>query len=113
MDEYAREISELQAQVDAMIEAEAGKREIGELQMQLEILRALHRQASNLLEAGESIPELRENLALRGYGDWTFDHVYAFVYETSVEMPSEGHHSFLGEIRDTDFARLLEGTMAS
>jgi hypothetical protein len=113
MDEYAREISELQAQVDAMIEAEADKREIGELQMQLEILRALYRQASNLLEAGESIPELRENLALRGYGDWTFDHVYAFVYDTSVDMPADGHHSFLGEIRDTDFARLLESSMAS
>lgn len=110
MDEYSREISELQTQVDAMIEAEDDKKEIAELQMQLEILRALYRQAMHLFEAGQRNPELRDNLALRGYGEWQFDNVYAFVYETSVDMPSDGHHSFLGEIRDTDFARLLTGS---
>ena len=112
MDEYAKEIGDLQAQIDAMIEEEADKKEIAELQMQLEILRALYRQATYLLDLGETSPDLRENLALRGYGDWTLDNVYAFVYETSVDMPADGHHSFLGEIRDTDFSRLLEGAPA-
>jgi hypothetical protein len=107
VDEYAREISELQAQIDAMIEEEADKKEIVELQMQLQILRALDAQATRLFEMGERMEELRENLAMRGYGGWTFDNVYAFVYDTSVDMPADGHHSFLGEIRDTDFARLL------
>jgi len=107
MDEYAKEIGDLQAQIDAMIEEEADKKEITELQMQCEILRALYRQAVHLLDAGEHVPELRENLVLRGYGEWTLDNVYAFVYETSVDMPADGHHSFVGEIRDTDFERLL------
>jgi hypothetical protein len=110
VDEYSREISELQTQVDEMIEAEEDKKEIAELQMQLEILRALYRQAAHLFESGKDNPELRDNLALRGYGDWRFDNVYAFVYEISVDMPADGHHSFLGEIRDTDFARLLAGS---
>ena len=109
MDEYAKEISDLQAQIDAMIEEEADRKEIAELQMQLEILRALYRQATHLYESGAHAPELVESLALRGYGDWTLDNVYAFVYETSVDMPADGHHSFLGEIRDTDFERLLVG----
>ena len=107
MDEYAKEISDLAAQIDAMVEAEAEKKEIAELQMQLEILRALYRQATHLLDLGERSSELCESLALRGYGDWTLDNVYAFVYETSVDLPVAGHHSFLGEIRDTDFGRLL------
>jgi hypothetical protein len=107
VDEYAKEISDIQAQVDAMVEEEADKREIAELQMQLEVLRALYRQAIHLLQVGEANRELRQSLALRGYGDWTLDNVYAFVYETSVEMPSDGHHSFVGEIRDTDFQRIL------
>ncbi len=110
MDEYAKEIGDLAAQIDSMIEEEADKKEIAELQMQLEILRTLYRQATYLLEAGEHNHDLRESLALRGYGDWTLDNVYAFVYETSVDMPADGHHSFLGEIRDTDFGRLLVGS---
>ncbi len=110
MDEYAKEISDLEAQIDAMIEEEADRKEIAELQMQLEILRTLYRQATHLLEAGARNPELRESLALRGYGDWTLDNVYAFVYETSVDMPAAGHHSFLGEIRDTDFEHILAGS---
>jgi len=113
MDEYAKEIADLQAQVDAMIEAEGDKKEIAELQMQLGILRVLYHQAIHLYDEGERDPELRESLALRGYGEWTVDNVYAFVYETSVDMPAEGHHSFLGEIRDTDFTRLLAGSPLS
>ncbi|HEY4025952.1 MAG TPA: hypothetical protein VGO86_05940 [Candidatus Dormibacteraeota bacterium] len=110
MDEYAKEIGDLQAQIDAMIEEEADKKEILELQMQLDILRVLYRQAIHLYDLGERNPALRESLALRGYGEWTVDNVYAFVYETSVDMPADGHHSFLGEIRDTDFSKLLAGS---
>jgi len=110
MDEYAKEIGDLAAQIDTMIEEEADKKEIAELQMQLGILRTLYQQAMHLLESGRRNPELRESLALRGYGEWTLDNVYAFVYETSVDLPSDGHHSFLGEIMDTDFSRLLAGS---
>ena len=112
MDEYAKEISGLAAQIDAMIEEEADKREIAELQMQLQILRVLDAQANRLFDLGEHNLELRQNLALRGYGEWTFDNVYAYVYDTSVDMPADGHHTFLGEIRDTDFARLLAAPVA-
>src|SRR5262249_54701236 len=94
-----------------MVEEEADKKEISELQMQLEILRALYGKATNLLEVGERDDELKESLILRGYGEWTLDNVYAFVYEASVDMPVEEHHSFLGEIWDTDFERLLAGSV--
>ena len=107
MDDYVREINDLQAQVDAMIEAEENPREIAELQMQLEILRALYAQATAVHEAGRLDLELRHGLALKGYGDWTLDNVYAFVYETSVDLPNDVRGSFLGEIRDTNFASLL------
>ena len=107
MDDYQREINELQVQVDAMIEAEENPKEITELRMQLEILRALYAQATALHEAGRLDLELRRGLALKGYGEWTLDNVYAFVYETSVDLPAEGHHSFVGEIHETDFAGML------
>ena len=102
-----QEINELQAQVDAMIEADEDKKVIADLEIQLQILRALYQQATHLLSEGEAEPDLRRSLVLRGYGDWTLDNVYAFVYETSVELPNEPRGSFVGEIRDTDFATLL------
>src|SRR5438105_14698579 len=107
VDDYQREIGDLQVQVDAMIEAEENPKEIVELQMQLEVLRALYGQATALYDAGRLDLELRRGLALKGYGEWTLENVYAFVYETSVDLPAEGHRSFVGEIHDTAFAGLL------
>jgi hypothetical protein len=107
VDEYSQEINDLQAQVDAMVEADEDKKLIADLEMQLQILRAIYRQATRLLGEGKSDPALRKSLAVRGYGDWNLDNVYAFVYETSVDLPTEPKGSFVGEIRDTDFASLL------
>jgi hypothetical protein len=108
MDEYAKEIGDLQHQVDALVEAEGDAREIAELEMQLSILRALYGRARDLFARGVEDVRLRRGLAMRGYGDWTLEHVYAFVYETAVELPGSGHGSFLGEINDTDFGAVLE-----
>jgi hypothetical protein len=107
VDEYSQEINEIQSQVDAMVEAEEDGNLIADLEMQLQILRVLYQQATMLMAEGEGNPELRRNLAMRGYGDWTLDNVYAFVYETSVDLPNDVQGSFLGEIRDTNFASLL------
>jgi hypothetical protein len=107
VDEYSQEINEIQSQIDAMVEAEEDANLIADLEMQLQILRALYQQATMLFTEGESNPDLRRNLGMRGYGDWTLDNVYAFVYETSVDLPNDLRGSFLGEIRDTDFALLL------
>lgn len=105
--DYTREINELQAQVDAMVEAEDDPKEIAELSMQLQILRTIYGQATELYDAGDVDVDLRRSLALRGYGDWTLDNVYAFVFETSVDLPGAEHRSFLGEIKATDFVALL------
>jgi hypothetical protein len=108
MDDYTKEITDLQQQVDQMVEDEADAREIAELEMQVSILKALYRRAGELFARGEHDVGLRRGLAVRGYGDWTLDNVYAFVYETAVDIPTEGHASFLGEINGTDFAAVLE-----
>jgi hypothetical protein len=107
VDEYSQEIAELQAQVDAMVEAEEDKKLIADLELQLQILKALYQQATQLLAEGEGNPDLCQQLAIRGYGDWTLDNVYAFVFDTSVDLPVDLQGSFVGEIRDTDFATLL------
>jgi hypothetical protein len=107
MDEYGKEIADLQAQVDQLVDADGDKATIAELEMQLEVLKAIYRQVRTLFAAGEEDPDLRRALAIRGYGPWTLDNVYAFVYEQAVELPGTGHQAFLGGIRETDFAALL------
>jgi hypothetical protein len=107
VDDYTREISDLKAEIEARQEAEEDKDEIAELQMQLEILTELYRRAKELYGSGERDEAVRRGLKLRGYGDWTLENVYAFVYESAVDLPGQGHQAFVGGIRDQDFAGLL------
>lgn len=110
MDEYSKEIADLTAQIDRLVEEEGDKTEIADLSMQLEILKAIYARARELFAAGEGDADLRAALAMRGYGPWNFDNVYAFVYEQAVELDSDGHHQFVGEIKEADFAGMLAAT---
>ena len=76
--------------------------------MQAEILKALYARARELFDQGAEDADLRRALTIRGYGEWSLDNVYAFVYESAVELPARGHHAFVGGIRDADFAQILE-----
>lgn len=105
--EYTHEIAELQSQVDAMVEAEGDPKEIAELEMQLQVMRAIYERATQLYEDGRLDEEIRASLAIRGYGEWTLDNVYAFVYDSTSDLPVEEHRTFVGEIKETDFAAQL------
>ncbi len=107
MDDYAKEIADLEAQIEAMVEAVGDARTIAELEMQLDILKTIYARASELYEAGLQDSEMRSGLAMRGFGEWSLDNVYAFVYETAVDLPVKGHGEFVGGIRETDFAGML------
>lgn len=108
MDEYAREIRDLQVEVQQLVEAEEEPKTIVELETQIDVLGALYRRTQELYDVGQVAGELREALAVRGYGDWSFDSVYAFVYDAAVDIPAENPREFLGVINRTDFRALLE-----
>lgn len=107
MDDYQKEIADLETQVEQLIEAEGDAKTIAELSMQLEILKALYARATDLYQRGAKDEGLRYGLRIQGYGDWTIDNVYAFVYERSVELEPKAHSAFVGGIRSTDFALML------
>ena len=77
MNDYQKEISDLEAQIDQLAEAEGDAKTIAELSMQLEILKAIYARAMDLLERGKRNEDLRYGLRIQGYGDWTLDNVYA------------------------------------
>jgi hypothetical protein len=107
VDDYQKEIADLETQVDRLIEEEGDAKTIAELSMQLEILRAIYVRATDLYTRGVKDEGLRYGLRIQGYGDWTIDNVYAFVYERSVELEPHAHSAFVGGIKAADFALML------
>jgi hypothetical protein len=107
VDDYQKEIADLEAQVERLVQEEGDARTIAELTMQLEILKAIYARALDLLQRGQKDEGLRYGLRIQGYGDWTLDNVYAFVYERSVELEPRAHSAFVGGIKNTDFALML------
>ena len=107
MDDYQKEIADLETQVDQLVEVEGDAKTIAELSMQLEILKAIYARATDLCRRGLKDDGLRYGLRIQGYGDWTIDNVYAFVYERSVELEPNAHTAFVGGIKAADFALML------
>ena len=107
MDDYQKEIADLEAQVEQLVEADGDAKTIAELSMQLEILKAIYARVVDLLARGKADEALPYGLRIQGYGDWNLDNVYAFVYERAVEFESRAHSAFVGGIKTTDFALLL------
>jgi hypothetical protein len=107
VNDYQKEIADLEAQIDQMVEAEGDPKTIAELSMQLEILKAIYSRATDLLERGKKDQGLPYGLRIQGYGDWTLDNVYAFVYERALELEPQVHRAFVGGIRNADFALML------
>jgi hypothetical protein len=107
VDDYQKEIADLEAQVEQLVEEEGDAKTIAELSMQTDILKALYTRATDLFQRGLEDEGLRYGLRIQGYGDWNLDNVYAFVYERSVELEPQPHHAFVGGIRTADFALML------
>ena len=107
MDDYQKEIADLEMQVERLVEEEGDARTIAELTMQLEILKAIYTRATDLYRRGLADEGLRYGLRIQGYGDWDIDNVYAFVYERSVELEPRAHSAFVGGIKAADFALML------
>jgi hypothetical protein len=107
VDDYQKEIADLEVQVEQLVEAEGDARTIAELSMQLEILKAIYSRALDVLARGNKDEGLRYGLRIQGYGDWNLDNVYAFVYERAVELEPRAHSAFVGGIKTTDFGLLL------
>lgn len=107
MDDYQKEIADLETQVEQLVQVEGDPKTIAELSMQLEILKAIYARATDLLQRGVKDDGLRYGLRIQGYGDWNIDNVYAFVYERSVELEPNAHGAFVGGIKAADFALML------
>jgi|ERR671937_179045 hypothetical protein len=90
MDEYTVEINDLRRRIARLKFERASQTIIEELEAQLRILKAIYDSAVGLYAAGEQDPRLQAALDEQQLGSWTFDNVYAFVYEQAVALEPDG-----------------------
>ncbi|MGC1185742.1 MAG: hypothetical protein WBA31_11435 [Candidatus Dormiibacterota bacterium] len=107
--EYQAEIAELQRKLIELQENEAAPPLIEEYSAEVRILTALLGAAQALDEELQGDPDLSAELSLRGFQPTQFREVYAFVYESALEIEKSGSE-FAREIEQTDFSQQLRQT---
>jgi hypothetical protein len=90
MDEYTVEITDLRRRIGRLKFERASLTVIEELETQLRILRAIYGSASGLYAQGEADRQLQQRFSEQGLGGWTFENVYAYVYEQAVALEPAG-----------------------
>ncbi|HYM49685.1 MAG TPA: hypothetical protein VET65_03840 [Candidatus Limnocylindrales bacterium] len=91
MDEYTLEINELRRRI-AKLKFDRGPLDvIEELEAQLRILKAIYDATWALFQMGEGDARLVGQFTQLGFGAWTFDNVYYYVYEEAVNLDPAGH----------------------
>lgn len=112
MDEYQLEIQQLRRQLAHLREIEADPALIEEHEAELRNLNALYTATRDTYEAGVRDRRLAEALLRVGFGAWTLDNVYSFIYDLSMELPLDGQE-LSALVDETDYVgSLLESLEA-
>lgn len=112
MDEYQLEIGEIRRTLARLKADKAEEALIEEYEAELRNLRALYDAARTTLEEGQREPRLRQVLAELGFGDWTLQNVYSFVYEAAMSTETDGR-DLANVINHTDYAASLRQAAGS
>lgn len=105
--EYLLEISATKTLIERLRLAEADPVIIEEHEVELRNLQALYAAAFELFEDGEKDARLPQALHDAGFGEWTLDNVYSFVYDCTLENPESSVKDVATIVHDTDFAGTL------
>jgi hypothetical protein len=106
VDEYQLEIESIRTTLTRLRADEADPELIEEYEAEMRILVALYTAATETLESGMSDARLRTVLAELGFGEWTMENVYSFIYEAALDMDESGH-DLAARVGQTDFAGAL------
>ena len=106
MDEYQLEINEVRRTLARLKADKADPSLIEEYEAELRNLRALYLAATETLDAGNREPRLRNALAELGFGEWTLQNVYSFVYEAAMSTEDD-QRDLANVITHTDYASSL------
>ena len=106
MDEYQLEIQSIRHTLVKLRADEADPELIEEYEAEMRILVALYEAATITFAAGNEMPQLHGVLDDLGFGAWTLENVYSFIYEAAMDMPESGH-DLAAHVSQTDFVGAL------
>lgn len=106
LDEYQLEIQSIRSTLTKLRGDEADPELIEEYEAELRILMALYAAAAETLDAGRSDARLRTVLEELGFGEWTMENVYSFIYDAALDMEVAGH-DLAARVSQTDFVGAL------
>jgi hypothetical protein len=106
VDEYQLEIQALRRRLSHLKSEKAEPELIEEYEVELRNLVALYDAATAAFSRGEDDRRLPSALELLGYGAWTFDNVYSFVYDAAIETDTDGR-DLANVINHTDYGASL------
>lgn len=106
VDEYQLEINEIRRTLARLKADKADAALIEEYEAELRNLRALYQAANDTLDAGNRDPRIRAALAELGFGQWTLQNVYSFVYEAAMATEDD-ERDLANVITHTDYATSL------
>jgi len=106
VDEYQLEINEIRRTLLRLKAYKADESLIEEYEAELRNLRALYDAARETFDAAQSEPRLRAALESLGFGAWTLQNVYSFVYEAAMSTEPD-ERDLANIINHTDYAESL------
>jgi hypothetical protein len=106
LDEYQLEIQSIRSTLTRLRADEADPELIEEYEAEVRILVALYVAATETLEAGLADARLRTVLEELGFGEWSMENVYSFIYDAAMDMELAGHDLAAG-VSQTDFVGAL------
>ena len=106
VDEYQLEINDIRRTLARLKADKADAALIAEYEAELRTLRALYQAAVATLEAGRDHPMIKVALSELGFGEWTLQNVYSFVYEAAMSAEQDDR-DLANVINHTDYATSL------
>jgi signal transduction histidine kinase len=106
VDEYQLEINQIRRTLARLKAEKADEALIEEYEAELRNLRALYDAARETYDAADTEPRLRRALESLGFGDWTLENVYSFVYEAAMAAEPDDR-DLANVINHTDYATSL------
>jgi hypothetical protein len=111
MDEWQVEMSEIKRRLHELEQQKGDPVIIDELEAQLRILQSFYATAWRLFDAGEEDAGLRQEFERIGWGEWTFQNVYSYVYERAMEV-EPGRRELSSLVPELDYAGMIHAGRA-
>ncbi|HEV3232749.1 MAG TPA: hypothetical protein VG245_10915 [Candidatus Dormibacteraeota bacterium] len=111
MDEWQVEMAEIRRRLHELDKQRGDPVIIDELEAQLRILEAFYATAWRVFEAGAEDIALRREFRELGWGDWTYQNVYSYIYERAMEI-EPGRRELSSLIPEMDYAGMIHAGQA-